>query len=492
MKLKFKPFFKDVALTLATQAIVMLSFLLIYRLIAQKFGAEGLGEYTLVKKVVGLLQPVLLLGVGVGIPRYIAMCKNDKEKSSYLMSGGVIAISFTLIFLLLGNIFKEASSKIFFGSNTYAKLIPPLSFFLTGLILHSLIYSYFRGKMLIKKFNLLQIINLSLLPIAILIFFKNITLEKLVTAIGATTITISLTFLFVSTKKIFTKIDPTKLKTSFKKLLKYGAPRMPGDLALGAILSLGPIFAAHLTSVKEAGYLSVGQSMLTLAGATVAPLSLILLPKVSNLVAKKNILAIEEKLNYLIGLITQTLIFISFQFIILSDIIIKQWLGAEFLEAATVMRIIFFASTFYVFYLSTRSILDATKNKPINAINIIISLGIFLLTNGIFFLIKPFSIITNISIAFMLSLICLGSLTYISVRKIYPEIIKKDFNYLWTATIINIPLALITYSLRNFLSLGPLPLIAFFVLLSIIYLLILWLLKMKWIKELPKKILINQ
>ena len=100
MKFKIKPFFKDVSLTFITEAIVLIAFFFIYRLMAKNFGPEGVGEYSLVKRVIGFLQPVLLLGLGIGIPRYIAMSRSKEERSGYIKAGGLTVGFLTLIFLI--------------------------------------------------------------------------------------------------------------------------------------------------------------------------------------------------------------------------------------------------------------------------------------------------------------------------------------------------------------------------------------------------------
>lgn len=70
MKFKLRPIFKDISLTFITQAIVLVSFFFIYRLIAKNFGPEGVGEYSLIRRVLGFFLPLLLLGLGIGIPHY--------------------------------------------------------------------------------------------------------------------------------------------------------------------------------------------------------------------------------------------------------------------------------------------------------------------------------------------------------------------------------------------------------------------------------------
>lgn len=492
MKIKLKPFFKDISLTFIAEAIVLIAFFFIYRLIAKNFGPEGVGEYSLVKRVLGFLQPLLLLGLWVGLPRYIAMAEDKEQRSSYIKAGGLTVATATFVFLIFVNLFKDYFAKIFFGTTNYSNLVLPFSLFLAGLTLHTLIYSYFRGQLLTKAFNILQVINLALVPIGILIFFKDISIEKLISLIGISTFVIAFVFALYFIKEFFVPIKKWQFTNSLKELLHYSFPRFIAGFVYAAFLSLGPIFATHFASIQEVGYLSVSQSLLGVTGVAVAPLGLILLPKVSNMIAQKRTEEIKESLNYLIGATVQLSIFIFFQLIIFTDVIIKYWLGPEFINAIPIMRIIFGSIIFYLFCGAVGSILEASKVKPINLINSFISLGVFLITSGILlFLVKLFPPIISLSITFTSGMICLGILSYVSIRKIYFEKLNKDLNYLWTAISINIFLGSIAILTKSFIVSRFYYLIIFEILLGSIYLLILWVLKTDWLRKIPEKILLK-
>lgn len=489
MKFKLRSFFKDIFLTFITEAIVLIAFFFIYRLIAKNFGPEGVGEYALIKRIIGLLQPLLLLGLGIGVPRYIAMSRDEKERSGYLKAGGLTIGLFILVFLIFINLFKESFAQIFFGTTNYANLVLPFSFFLAGLILHSLVYSYFRGRLLVTIFNILQIINLALVPIIILVCFRHISIEALITTIGITTSVIVFIFLLLFSRDLFVRTEKWQLKKSLKELLYYSFPRFVASFVYAGLLSLGPIFATHFSSIQEAGYLSLSQSLLGAIGVTIAPLNLILLPKVSEMINQKRREEIKEALNYLIGAGVQCSIFISFQLIIFTDVIIKYWLGSEFLSASPVMRLVFISMIFYFFCGAVGNILEASKVKPINLINLSISLGTFLFISGILlFLVKIFSPIISLAIAFTSGLACLGILSYISIRKIYPAKLNRDLNYLWTAIGINILWAGVAILSKPFIISRFYYLVIFEMLIGIFYLLILWALKTDWIRKIPEKI----
>lgn len=115
MKFKLRPTVNNILLTFITQAIVLVAFLYVYRLIGKNLGPEGVGQYSLVKRATALLIPFLLLGLGMGIPRYIAMSRSKEQRSAYMRVGLVVVIA-TPGLLIFMNVCIESFAKIFFGS----------------------------------------------------------------------------------------------------------------------------------------------------------------------------------------------------------------------------------------------------------------------------------------------------------------------------------------------------------------------------------------
>jgi len=490
--IRLRPIFKSISLTFVTEAIVLASFFLIYRLIAKNLGAEGVGQYSLVRRTIGLFWPLLILGLGVGLPRYIAMSQDENQRRAYISSAGLVAVTFTCAFLLIINVFKRHFAKIFFGDIDYANLVLPFSVFLLGLVFHILVYSYSCGRLLVRTFNSLQITNLAIVPIVILVVFRNITVQGLLTVTGFSTLIISSLFFLSFVKDVFGSIEKPQFKSSLKELLCYSLPRVPGDFALAGLFSLGPIIGAHFAPIEDVGYLAVSQSLLTTAGATIAPLGTILLPKVSNLIARGSHQTIRQNVNLLVAAVLQFFSFLCVQVLIFTDVIVTYWLGAEFSPAIPVMRIIFISIVFYAFYVAMRSILDAAKVKPVNAINLFICFGVFVTLAAILlFLVKAFSPIVGLSVAFTVAMVCLGILSYASVRSIYPESIIEDWNCLWIAILVNILLGGMAIFAKSFLISTFHYLIFFEVLVGLVYLSILWSLKMDWLRQIARLIRIE-
>lgn len=476
---------KNILQTFITEALVLSGFLIVYRLILQNFGTEGVGEYSLIRKVANFTQPVLILGLVIGLPRYLAMSKDEEQRGLYIKSGFFVVISLTVLFLAIVNVFRVYFAKIFFGDIAYTNLVLPFSVLLMGLVIHGLVYSYFHGLLLVKTFNFLKLVNLLLVPIFVIIFLKNIPISQVITLIGVSMIMVAILFSLPFIKTLFISSDYLQLKNSLKNLFHYSLPRVPGDFGLAGLFALGPVFAAHLTNMKEVGYLSVSQSLLRGVCGILAPLGIILLPKVSQLTAQGKQSTVKENLDLLIPAISQCSIFICIQLFIFTDILIKHWLGPQFLDAIAVMRITLLAMFFYTFYITMRSILDAVNFKALNTINIYISLGVFLITAGILlFLFKLFSPIISLSIASSTALACLGTLSYISIRNIYPYAIKKDGYYVLIALIINAIFVLISLAFKLLIIQSIYHLFIFGISLGFLYLAILWALKTEWIRKL--------
>ena len=86
MKLKFSGFYGDVMLTSVVEIAVLFGFFITYRLLAFFWGPDGVGVYSLIRRAIGLFQPFLFLGLGVGLSRYLAVAKDVAQRRGYLQA----------------------------------------------------------------------------------------------------------------------------------------------------------------------------------------------------------------------------------------------------------------------------------------------------------------------------------------------------------------------------------------------------------------------
>jgi len=481
-----KPFFRDVVLTFITEMAVLASFFLLYRLIAQYFGPQGVGEYSLVKRAAGMIQPLLLLGLGVGITRYVAISVSPERKMAFFKSGVVGVMIIAGLFLIAANIFQKEFAYFFLGSADFVSLVAPFSFFIGGLLMHSLIYSFFRGMMVSGYFNILQLLNISILPVFAFIFFSESSIGSAICFIGFLTGAFSVALFCFYAKGYFFRA--VSLRPFWRELFLYSLPRCAGDILYGALFFLGPAVAAHFGSAVEAGYLSLAQGLVMALGSLIAPLGLVLLPKISGMIAQGKKNEIADGVNLLFTAIFHIGIFISFQAMIFADVAVKIWLGAELLPAVPIVRILFFSAMFYCFYAASVSILNASKNKPIDTTNLFSAIVFFIFLAGAALFILPiFPPTVSLACVFSATIIFLGILAYRSVREIYPQKITRDLFCVAVALAVNLPLAIISLSIKPFIAENLFLTILFGVILVVAYSVLFWFLNIRRVGQLSVK-----
>ncbi len=151
--------------TVATEFSVLVSQIISYKLAAHFLGQHGFSEYAVVRRAVSLISPLPLLGMAVGLPRYIAYSKGAENWAAaeryYGATLRCVGSGIILCVLLL-NILKSKFAFLIFGDRTYSQLILPLSMLVAGASLHALVYSYFRGHLAMARANMLQLTNLGI------------------------------------------------------------------------------------------------------------------------------------------------------------------------------------------------------------------------------------------------------------------------------------------------------------------------------------------
>lgn len=412
---------KDFIITFLTEFLVLASAILVYKLAAVFLGKVGFSEYALSRRTVALIQPAILLGLRVSIPRYIALTdsgSNQRDSGTYFTSGFLTITAATLLASTALGLFRPQFSYLFFGSTRYGHIFIPISLMLLGLNLHVACYSYFRGKMTMLKANSLQFINQCVVPLLAFLVGKTIVKVLMFTALGW--IAVSLFFLLLILKNL--KWKRIGIISHAKELLACGWQRTPGDFAHAALLALPAIFVAHLTGVKEAGYVAFGISLLNMVGSVFTPVGLILLPKVSQLIASKNLDLVKHYILVILKItFALTLLGVAF-FEIFAKEIIGIYLGKSFPDLVLIARLILIGGLPFALHVSMVSVIDAYYFRAINTINLIISLAMFLLLSGIVILMSKEYL--YIIYGFEVALFVLGGLTLYEIIKILR---RKDY-----------------------------------------------------------------
>ena len=366
---------KDFMLTFLTQIIVLVSGLVVFKLAMTQFGDVGFSEFSIVKRNLTYLYALTFLGLGVGIPRYMAIetgIKSGNENNVFLSALFIMVFSLIIVGIIL-LFFQGKISFLLFGDQNYTKFLFPIFISIVGLSLGSMAYSYYRGKMIFNTSNLLQIINMGFVPLTAFIFAKNIEEIFLYTGLIMSAISlIVLTNIFLSESFEFKKIQ-----VFIPKLFTYGIQRLPADFGLASLIALPAIFTAHTEGVVIAGYVAFSISLLSLSGQAVAPIGLIMLPKISHLLGEKNFSLIQYYIKKLLVFSILVAIAGTAIYQLFAEQILSLYLGKVELDLISISKNIMWGALFYPFYVTMRSVVDAYYARAYNTISIFVSLAIF-------------------------------------------------------------------------------------------------------------------
>ncbi len=409
---------KDLLLTFFTELMILVSGLLVYKFAASLVGKDPFSQFALCRRTISFVLPALLLGLTVGIPRYIAFAgSGNQNPDKYFLAGISVLIPSVFFFTLLLNIFKSDFAFLFFGNSGYDNLIFPISLMIVGHTLHASCYSYYRGNLLMVRANTLQILNCGIIPI--LVFINQTEIVRILSLTGIFLIMTSTIALILICRGL--EWDKTAaLFPCVKELLTYGIQRVPGDFGMAALMSLPAIITAHMAGVKAAGYVAFGTALLNMTGSLFAPFGLVFLPKASQLIAGRDMVKLRE---YLIRLASATILLTLgglIVFEVFADAFIRIYLGETFTDLVMITRIVMLGSLAYTFFVSMRSFLDAYHIKAINTLNVMVSITLFLTLSWLAYILDG-GYLASVG-AFVAALYSLGFLTLFEILKLFrPE-----------------------------------------------------------------------
>ena len=95
---------KDYIITFIIEFIVLISSVLVYKLASNLPDNTDFSEYAISRRTISFLLPLLIMGLGVGIPRYVAFSVEDAEKQgTFYVSGIILTLLFAAPLILIFN-----------------------------------------------------------------------------------------------------------------------------------------------------------------------------------------------------------------------------------------------------------------------------------------------------------------------------------------------------------------------------------------------------
>ncbi len=364
---------QDFIMTFVNGLVVMIGIFLLNGYVARHHGLETLGHYLLVRRTCYAVVGVLLLGMNVGLPNFVA--KDQKE--SFGDSAIVILFVFTLPVLLL--------LTYFVSSGFISGLLPDLSWtyfaFALAVCIQSITYGLYRGHLRMVGANLIHLISTVIIPVVAFLILNKVDVIFRIIAICVTVVA-SASYLVKNRG-----FNPLRVKLKvLERLALYGFKRIPSFASQFILLAGVPLLVvSYDVKFSEISYLNSTISLVRLFLVFVGPLGIILLPRISQALAQGKVDKVKQGIEMLLMWVFFGGLLLSFSLSLFGPEILKLWLGNVSVNGAWIARVIFIALPFYAVVGVLRSPIDAASERGYNSIIYLLAAVLLLIS---FFLMK--------------------------------------------------------------------------------------------------------
>lgn len=371
---------RDHLVTYVAEGTVLVGTVIAYKLAAHVLGNAGFEIYAVVRRTVSFVIPLLMFGLAVALIRFGAMASTDEDRWRFTWNAGLLVLLVGGLVLLVTRIFAPLVGYVVFGDHVHDDLVPDMGLMLPGLMMHSVVYGYWRGSQRMVPANALQAFDLGLVPVGAFLLADDLSgvMRWMSLAWSLTTI---LPFIWLAGRhRTSSRID----RSALWQLLRYGTPRVPGDLAFGALLALPVFFINHVEGIEEGGRCAFGLTLLNMTGALFAPVSLLMLPSVARDLARGDHARVVRDTRRTRTLVVGLACIAVVIFQPLAGPLLRLYLGDGLSDLVLPSRVLFIGAVFYAAYISMRSVLDAYHETARNSRNIIIALSVFLAAAAVY------------------------------------------------------------------------------------------------------------
>lgn len=369
--------------TFMAEGLVLVATVLVYKLAAVHLGDQGFETYTIVRRTTSFLQTIAMCGMAVAIVRYVAMAAT-KERQVGLLRVALKRLSLiSLGMMAVAALMPGPLSTAFFGSSDHVSLILPIALLASGLLFHTLAHGYLRGNGMATRSNMLQAVNMAVVPNGAMLWSGG--LEHVLWATGILWVCISGMVLLRSILAASSLHDPEDAA----RMVRFGTLRLPGDVVFASLLSLPVFLVNHVEGISTGASLAFAITLVNVAGAAYSPLSLILLPSVASMLARKQWRSLRRQIIRVSGFVLGSGAVMVLLFEAVATPLLRAYLGPVGEQMVPMCRVVFLGAGMYGVYVSLRSVLDAYHNSPRNTFNLFWAFVVLVLVGLIYTWVTP-------------------------------------------------------------------------------------------------------
>ena len=401
----------DYVATFAVEILTMVAGLLLFHLVATRAGAGSFAYYQVARGLISTLQPVAMIGLVVGLQRYLPRAGPSAgalSRKAFLVQLAVVAVVGAVGYAAAGHLGRLLGIP---GGDRPVQVVFAA---LGGICLLAISIAALRGTGQVTPANATTLVGLGIVPVVAFVLVERVDLFLALQGVVMATLAVwGLRLAARPSETGEVQASPPTLTT----VVGYGFRRLPGDIALPALYAFPTFFVAGaVPGGPEAGYIGFTTSAITLVCSVFGTLTPVLLPRLSRHLSGPTVTpGLWARLRAM-PLVAVVLAAAATAFLaLLAPVIVRGYLGAEFGDAVPVLRLGLLSAIALAAFYAARPALDALQDRPVTVKLLVLSLVVeVLVTYAAARVLEPMSAgVLGLGVAATM----LGGLSYVALLR---------------------------------------------------------------------------
>lgn len=371
-------FRKDVLWTLITQMLVMLSAFGITKTACNILTVDEFGLYNVVRRSVSVISFVMLSGMGITLPRYLAIYQGAHQYRKMvdltccsLFFVGVICVILATFALLFSEVFIENVT-----GNSDSTLYWLAMAFAFSTSISALLIAYYRGVNDFKNYSIAQV-SFQLLLLLSLLFIPRHNVNAVFLLWSLTTFSFTVLYFIYENHRnrniIFRAYRSCYFWDMMKTIAVYSTPRLIGDFLLFSFSAFPVLYLSQVMSMTDVAYYSVGLTIINMVTPFFSFLGVVLLPYVSGAMSNGRFSEAQRLIRRLSVWYISLAAVLTVLFGLFLPVLIKLFFSPDYVVCKDIAMILLLSVLPQSMYLLYRNPIDAVSTIPYNTIILLVS-----------------------------------------------------------------------------------------------------------------------
>lgn len=365
----------DLLWTVFCQLLVVGAVFVQYWLVRTYWGVPAFGEYSLVVRVRGAIEWIILLQLPLAMARVVSSTQNPRPRAVTATVGLALGTGLLLAACGIFLVVPQAISSLLFGNIGFVPWVGPLCALLAGYCLVLLVTGWLRGLFRFGAANAVNVLAIAVVPTLVIAGSGSLEPGAAVTAAGLASALVTLAaMLWLATRSKHQTSpglawpEPGEGLASAWQLLSYGVPRL-ATLAASALFALClPWLVAREGQLTLLASLNALLALLGGAAVLTSPIGFVLLPRFSRDIGAGNRDAAAAQLASLVSATLVAGVLGSCAALGLGDLALGILLGKP--DTGATALVVATAAAVPLFLLADvlRGPIDAVSHRPFNGL----------------------------------------------------------------------------------------------------------------------------